>query len=106
MPTVPATHRPPRIKLPDHRPTASRRGYGAAWKRLRDAHLAEHPLCVVCETRGETVAAQHVDHKVARASGGTDDQSNLQSLCWPCHSRKTALEDGGFGHMRGRGLKS
>ncbi|EKQ0424849.1 HNH endonuclease, partial [Escherichia coli] len=24
--------------------------------------------------------------------GGTDSDSNLQSLCWPCHKAKTARE--------------
>ncbi|WP_247150211.1 HNH endonuclease, partial [Escherichia coli] len=24
--------------------------------------------------------------------GGTDADSNLQSLCWPCHKAKTARE--------------
>ncbi|EFO3893059.1 HNH endonuclease, partial [Escherichia coli] len=24
--------------------------------------------------------------------GGTDADSNLQSLCWPCHKTKTARE--------------
>ncbi|WP_425593541.1 HNH endonuclease [Morganella morganii] len=24
--------------------------------------------------------------------GGTDAESNLQSLCWPCHYHKTATE--------------
>jgi 5-methylcytosine-specific restriction protein A len=26
------------------------------------------------------------------------DSENLQALCAPCHSRKTASEDGGFGN--------
>ncbi|HBA9780688.1 TPA: HNH endonuclease, partial [Escherichia coli] len=26
------------------------------------------------------------------AHGGTDADSNLQSLCWPCHKAKTARE--------------
>ncbi|EIV3153601.1 HNH endonuclease [Escherichia coli] len=27
-----------------------------------------------------------------KAHGGTDADSNLQSLCWPCHKAKTARE--------------
>ncbi|MBN0934237.1 HNH endonuclease, partial [Klebsiella pneumoniae] len=26
------------------------------------------------------------------AHGGTDDDSNLESLCWPCHRTKTGRE--------------
>jgi 5-methylcytosine-specific restriction protein A len=28
------------------------------------------------------------------------DRSNWQGLCHPCHSAKTATEDGGFGNAR------
>nr|WP_313208501.1 HNH endonuclease [Stenotrophomonas geniculata] len=28
------------------------------------------------------------------------DGSNWQTLCVPCHSTKTAREDGGFGNVR------
>ncbi|ENB3256608.1 HNH endonuclease, partial [Escherichia coli] len=27
-----------------------------------------------------------------KAHGGSDADSNLQSLCWPCHKAKTARE--------------
>lgn len=47
---------------------------------------------------GVHTPAKHVDHVVPVARGGAElDASNLQSLCHPCHSRKTALHDGGFG---------
>ena len=38
-----------------------------------------------------------LDHKLA-AKLATDDARNLHWLCHPCHSRKTARHDGGFGH--------
>jgi 5-methylcytosine-specific restriction endonuclease McrA len=40
----------------------------------------------------------HLDHKIPRAQGGTDDPSNLQWLGARCHSKKTASTDGGFGN--------
>jgi 5-methylcytosine-specific restriction protein A len=38
-----------------------------------------------------------VDHIVPRSAGGADTPGNLQPLCRPCHSRKTARFDGGYG---------
>ncbi len=65
------------------------------WRRLRLLHLRESPLCVHCERRGNTSAANEVDHIVAIERGGAAfDRDNLQSLCKTCHSRKTAGDDG------------
>lgn len=41
-----------------------------------------------------------MDHIVPLAQGGTNDTSNLQTLCRSCHSKKTVLYDGGFGRER------
>jgi len=30
------------------------------------------------------------------------DHGNWQPMCWPCHSRKTAKSDGGFGNPRAK----
>lgn len=70
----------------------------AAWQALRASVLSDEPLCRACKTRGQVVPATDVDHIVPRAQGGTDARENLQPLCHSCHSRKTAREDGGFGH--------
>ncbi len=70
----------------------------AVWRRLRAAHLSEYPLCVECEAKGRTVAATIVDHKTPIKQGGAPlDPENLQSLCNPCHSRKSALEGSRWG---------
>lgn len=50
--------------------------YGRAWPRIRAAHLRAEPGCRAC---GQ--AAVTVDHILAKAFGGTDDEANLQSLC-------------------------
>ena len=42
-----------------------------------------------------------VDHIIPKAEGGTDDESNLQSLCKPCHAAKTDREKN-----RGRGVSN
>ncbi|MFW4112699.1 HNH endonuclease, partial [Klebsiella pneumoniae] len=41
---------------------------------------------------GRAVAAKTVDHIKAKAHGGTDDDSNLESICYACHKSKTAVE--------------
>lgn len=56
--------------------------------------LRLQPLCVDCLARGVVTAAEHVDHVVALANGGPDVDSNLQSLCVPCHLDKTAKDLG------------
>ena len=69
-----------------------------AWRTLRDAHLAIEPLCRHCNERGIITAAREVDHIQAIREGGDPwDGDNLQSLCKPCHSRKTAADQAGKG---------
>lgn len=70
----------------------------AAWRKLRGLVLAAEPLCRECTKKRITRAASHVDHVDGDPSNNT--MSNLQPLCAPCHSRKTAKEDGGFGNPR------
>lgn len=63
----------------------------ADWPKIRERQLTRQPQCELCD--GE---ATEVDHIVPLAKGGTNKLSNLQSLCKPCHSRKTAREVGFF----------
>lgn len=66
------------------------------WKKARAAALhRDMGLCVDCRKRGRITLAEHVDHIVREADGGTHDLENLQSLCRPCHEAKTAIENGG-----------
>ena len=62
----------------------------AAWRSVRAAHLDGEPLCRQCSNEGLIVAAEVVDH-IDEISDGGDllDDSNLQSLCKPCHNSKT-----------------
>jgi 5-methylcytosine-specific restriction protein A len=106
MPTRPPIHRPvgwsaeqrARQQQQQDRPSSYRRGYDSAWRKTREAFLAVNPWCCV---PGCTERASHVDHKRTRRSGGSDDWSNLQGLCWSHHSQKTARHDGGFGNSIG-----
>lgn len=79
-------------------PTTSRhkRGYGTAWNKLRFRILArDKHLCQPCMRKGRVRPASHVDHIIAKAKGGTDDEGNLQAICTACHKDKTTVENGG-----------
>jgi 5-methylcytosine-specific restriction endonuclease McrA len=63
--------------------------YTSEWKKARKEFLLEHPICVCCGR-----PAVIVDHVVPIKDGGDPlEPSNLQALCWSCHSRKS-IEDG------------
>lgn len=87
------------------RGSAAKRGYGHKWRQARDEFLSAHPLCVDCQRRDVLTASSEVDHIVPHKGDLSLfwRRSNWQALCKPCHSRKTASEDGGFGNARGRG---
>ena len=76
-------------ELDARRPGPAGRGYGAAWRRVRAHQLRREPRCRACGAR-----ATEVDHMIRRRDGGSDQPSNLESLCKPCHSRKTHGEVG------------
>lgn len=60
---------------------------------IRRRQLQREPLCRVCKAKGRVVAADEVDHIVPIHLGGTDHESNLQSLCQPDHAAKTTAEN-------------
>lgn len=64
------------------------------WRKLRLAILEQEPLCRHCND-----VATDVDH----ISGDPSDNSrvNLQGLCRPCHSHKTARERAGLTRVQG-----
>ena len=82
--------RAPRVFVERPRPSAAGRGYDRKWRMTRARYLRANPTCVMC---GDD--ATDVDHIIARARGGTDEWENLEALCHSCHSRKTAMLDGG-----------
>ncbi len=79
----------------DSRATSSKRGYDARWRRLRRMCLRREPLCRECKAAGFDVAASVVDHIIPLSEGGTNEFSNLQSLCVMHHNKKTARERNG-----------
>ncbi len=73
--------------------SSAERGYGSKWRKIRERILKrDHYLCQECKRNGITTRATQVDHIINKANGGTDEDSNLQSLCYPCHKAKTIEE--------------
>ena len=95
-----ARHIPVRQRSSDsNRASSAARGYGYKWQKARAAYLRRHPLCCECAKSGLLVAATDVDH-IQPHRGDRNlfwDQSNWQSLCSSCHSRKTIAEGGSGG---------
>lgn len=85
----------------DVRPSAARRGYDYRWRRKRAAFLRTHPFCE-CGAAA-TVADHHPLTRVELVRAGVEDPDAEQYLvarCASCHSRKTAVRDGGYGNAR------
>ena len=78
----------------DPRPNATARGYGPAWKRIRARYLTAHP---VCEEQGCGKPSVDVHHRDGSGPRGDNSDGNLEALCHAHHSRRTVLEQGGFG---------
>ena len=74
-----------------HNTSSASRGYGRRWQKQRAIILAQEPLCRPCtqKTLPRTTLATIVDHILSKALGGTDEVTNLQPICHPCHDRKT-----------------
>ena len=75
--------------------SATKRGYNYKWNVRRKQYLAKHPLCVECQRQGKLTPATVVVHIVPHR-GRQDlmwDENNWQSLCKPCHDKKTGRED-------------
>ena len=54
------------------------------WRNARERIMARDLyLCQQCGA-----PAQHVDHIIPVAAGGSDDPHNLRALCAPCNLRK------------------
>ena len=106
MPNLPPKHRPAttgvKRHVPVERTTAAKRGYSYKWQQARLGFLAKHPMCAECAKRGLVTEATAVDHIIPHGGDKARfwDSSNWQPICKPCHSKKTAKEDGGFGNTK------
>lgn len=80
------------------RPSSGERGYDADWRAVRRQFLAAHPMCLGYGRRAGSCGAKatEVDHivSVAQAPELRLRWSNLRPFCKPCHSARTAAEQG------------
>lgn len=75
------------------RGSSTERGYGWAWRKLRDRIMTRDcGLCQTCQRAGRIRTGNAVDHIRPKSQGGTDDESNLECICPDCHRDKTARE--------------
>jgi HNH endonuclease len=49
----------------------------------------DHYRCQMCGAYASESVTLEVDHKIAVAKGGTNDRSNLWTLCWECNRGKS-----------------
>jgi 5-methylcytosine-specific restriction enzyme A len=88
------------------RPEGHARAYDARWSAFSKAYLKRHPTCACDECAAlpewRRQDATEVDHIDGRGPSGPRgyDWANCQALSKSHHSRKTATEDGGFGHVK------
>lgn len=69
------------------------------WQARRNRHLKAEPNCRVCGSRAVTV-----DHILARAFGGGEEEINLQSLC-ARHAKEKDAKDSAIGKRRRKRLR-
>lgn len=61
--------------------------YGNNWRRIRGLYVKKHPLCERCLKEGKTTPVEEVHHIIPLSRGGTNQFSNLMSLCQSCHTK-------------------
>jgi len=70
-----------------HREVDSNIRYGNKWTKVRRLYVRHHPLCEMCLKEGKFIPVEEVHHIIPLSQGGTNDFSNLMSLCQSCHTK-------------------
>lgn len=93
-------HRKQKRRTEDaRRPNARARGYDKHWQQRRADFLRAFPVCIDCGAPA-TVADHSPRTRTELIAAGVPDPDAfgfLEPRCAPCHNRKTASVDGGFG---------
>ncbi len=71
-----------------NRGTTTSRGYGHTWQQASQQCIRNQPWCTSCSHPGSPTNPLTADHITPKSAGGTDQQSNLQTLCRKCNSQK------------------
>ena len=61
--------------------------YGNNWRRIRALYVKKNPLCERCLKEGRVTPVEEVHHIVPLSRGGTNQFTNLMSLCQSCHTK-------------------
>jgi 5-methylcytosine-specific restriction protein A len=83
---------PKAYRRPDHRQSASQRGYDRDWRELRDAYLRAHPLCEKCRKAPATTV--HHIKPVEEFPELRLVWRNLEANCRPCHEAEHGRAEG------------
>ncbi|MFW1635636.1 HNH endonuclease [Acinetobacter oleivorans] len=86
LPTLKSNH----ATLPKPEKNYGKGRGGRSWRKLKQ-HVHERDQWTCCHCQCVTMELE-CDHIVNTAQGGTDDLDNLQSLCKPCHDKKSLAE--------------
>ena len=81
------------------RPMVERKRGSAGVKDRNNIKRRDFGMCQECKRNGIARAGHLVDHRIPLWDGGSDEEENKQSLCYPCHDAKTKVEAG----LRARG---
>ena len=75
--------------------TRQERGYGRAWELARARVLRrDKGLCQRCLRANRVQVGNECHHIEPKAQGGTDDDTNLETLCHDCHQATDAEAQG------------
>src|SRR5699024_10444083 len=83
------------------RDTNTAKRYGRAWITTRERYPSMNPLCEVVKRNSKLTSLQKAQHNLPLSRGGTHDESNLMSVCTPCHSSITARDGDRWRRSRG-----
>ena len=73
------------------RPKDYKLRYGPQWRKIRNRYASKHPLCEQWLKEGRYTPMQEVHHILPINRGGSNDESNLMSVCHSCHEKLHVL---------------